>query len=66
MGVLAGLPYSFSSTEMGLLFIGWSGINELQKPHKQQQQEAEQAQAQQQTQPQSQAQTPNQQPSANP
>jgi len=66
LGVLAGLPYSFSSTEMGLFFIGWSGINELQKPHKQQQQEAEQAQAQQQTQPQSQAQTPNQQPSANP
>ncbi|WP_322042429.1 hypothetical protein [Paraburkholderia sp. J67] len=33
MGVLAGLPYTFSSTEMGLLFIGWSGINELQKQH---------------------------------
>jgi hypothetical protein len=44
MGVLAGLPYSFSSTEMGLLFIGWSGINELQKQHKQQRQMQEQEQ----------------------
>ncbi|APR37949.1 hypothetical protein [Paraburkholderia sp. SOS3] len=34
LGVLAGLPYSFSSTEMGLFFIGWSGINELQKQQK--------------------------------
>ncbi|WP_321782285.1 hypothetical protein [Paraburkholderia sp. J94] len=31
MGVLASLPYTFSATEMGMLFIGWSGINELQK-----------------------------------
>ncbi|MEO9385904.1 hypothetical protein [Chromobacterium phragmitis] len=34
MGVLAGLPYSFGSTELGLIFIGWSGINELQKLEK--------------------------------
>ncbi|OQS11281.1 hypothetical protein B0T37_07495 [Chromobacterium violaceum] len=34
MGILAGLPYSFGSTELGLLFIGWSGINELQKMDK--------------------------------
>ncbi|GLU31197.1 hypothetical protein WKR88_15790 [Trinickia caryophylli] len=34
MGILAGLPYSFSTTEMGLVFIGWSGINELQKVKK--------------------------------
>ncbi|OBU87128.1 hypothetical protein [Chromobacterium subtsugae] len=34
MGILAGLPYSFGSTELGLLFIGWSGINELQKLEK--------------------------------
>ncbi|TKC86024.1 hypothetical protein FAZ69_22230 [Trinickia terrae] len=39
MGILAGLPYSFSSTEMGLLFIGWSGINELQKQQKQKQEQ---------------------------
>jgi hypothetical protein len=44
MGVLAGLPYSFSSTEMGLLFIGWSGINELQKQHKQQNHKQDQEQ----------------------
>ncbi|AUH49436.1 hypothetical protein CXB49_00565 [Chromobacterium sp. ATCC 53434] len=31
MGILAGLPYSFGSTALGLIFIGWSGINELQK-----------------------------------
>jgi hypothetical protein len=29
---------------MGLLFIGWSGINELQKQHKQQRQMQEQEQ----------------------
>ncbi|WP_434632576.1 hypothetical protein [Chromobacterium sp. CV08] len=34
MGMLAGLPYSFGSTELGLIFIGWSGINELQKLEK--------------------------------
>lgn len=31
MGILTGLPYSFGSTALGLIFIGWSGINELQK-----------------------------------
>ncbi|MEK6291275.1 MAG: hypothetical protein V4793_07780, partial [Paraburkholderia tropica] len=34
MGVLASLPYTFSATEMDLLFIGWSGINELQQQHR--------------------------------
>ncbi|CAM2138328.1 hypothetical protein [Paraburkholderia tropica] len=34
MGVLASLPYTFSATEMDLLFIGWSGINELQQRHR--------------------------------
>ncbi|OHX21315.1 hypothetical protein [Chromobacterium sphagni] len=34
MGILAGLPYSFGTTELGLIFIGWSGINELQKLNK--------------------------------
>jgi len=34
MGILAGLPYSFGTSEMGLIFIGWSGINELQKMKK--------------------------------
>jgi hypothetical protein len=31
LGILAGLPYSFASTELGLVFIAWSGLNELQK-----------------------------------
>ncbi|POA97464.1 hypothetical protein C2134_16695 [Chromobacterium sinusclupearum] len=31
MGILVGLPYSFGATELGLIFVGWSGINELQK-----------------------------------
>lgn len=34
MGILAGLPYSFGTSEMGLIFLGWSGINELQKMKK--------------------------------
>lgn len=34
LGILSGLPYSFGSTELGLVFIGWSGINELQKLNK--------------------------------
>jgi hypothetical protein len=34
LGILAGLPYSFSTTELGLVFLGWSGINELQKAKK--------------------------------
>ncbi|KUM04889.1 hypothetical protein AWB61_05870 [Chromobacterium sp. F49] len=34
MGILAGLPYSFGATELGLIFVGWSGINELQKLNK--------------------------------
>ncbi|MGQ5522745.1 hypothetical protein ACUHMQ_05720 [Chitinimonas sp. PSY-7] len=31
LGVLAGIPYSFGDTEVGLVFMAWSGINELQK-----------------------------------
>jgi hypothetical protein len=42
MGVLASLPYSFSSTEVGLIFIGWSGINELQRQQQKFKQEQEQ------------------------
>ena len=34
LGILDGLPYSFSTTELGLVFLAWSGINELQKPKK--------------------------------
>jgi hypothetical protein len=34
LGILAGLPYSFSTTELGVVFLGWSGINELQKAKK--------------------------------
>jgi hypothetical protein len=52
LGVLAGLPYSFSSTEMGLFFIGWSGINELQKQKEtRQKQELQQGQQQAQQRP---------------
>lgn len=34
LGILSGVPYSFGTTELGLIFIGWSGINELQKMNK--------------------------------
>jgi hypothetical protein len=34
LGILAGLPYSLSTTELGVVVLGWSGINELQKAKK--------------------------------
>lgn len=35
LGILAGIPYAVGTTEMGLIFVAWSGLNELQKQGKQ-------------------------------